>query len=253
MRGFDWEAFRSHARRGSVDEIIHMVKQYPTHESRDRGSWKVSILGYMLDINISEEDMHRCCSALLRIDPTLADDFTEWNEDDDAYESTVLMDLVESRVSNETFALVAAHVPKAHFLLQNEQTGTCCSRIVHDYIRCCIDVSRALFRLKTVIHYGADPAQVYYGGDDNLLVKDVLRCHYQGRDEVADLLLENGAPFVGEITSYPLIQKRHHCKRACRALMYALSKRKDIVQKDVVRFLLVPMVWETRLNEAWLL
>lgn len=100
-----------------------------------------------------------------------------------------------------------------------------------------------LQRAKLLVKYGASVNPPC--AQNQLLLGSVL---LTPREELADYLIEQGSSTQG--LRHPIIEKRNNCYGAKRALGVVLL-RKKIVAKDIIQYLLMPMVWSTRLNPKW--
>lgn len=171
----------------------------------------------------------------------------------DAYPVVALHPNVLSRLmndlltENETFGFILQHIPKEQFhnkhwpLVHRLVDFFDCDYIPFEYFR---------YRLDALIKYGADVnAPLVSARSLQFPIQRAFNCEKHS-ERVADLLLKHGAHDQGIL--HPFFDKRNRCTGARIALgVCLLLKHRTWLQKDVIRSIILPMVWDTRFDDAW--
>lgn len=185
---------------------------------------------------LTKGGMHAMIVALVREFPhLLSDTVTRRRTDGTKVVHTVLQSMLRcSNIDDDTFAWLLNRVPQEHINLCPVNSPL--YRVISVFARhwpCSCYV-----RVRLLLQRGA-----------NIHKDDFKYALVEGNEEVADLLLEHGAPINGVM--HPLLDKRNHCEGARKTLLHILLKRKRGVQKDLLRYMIGPMVWATRLRGEW--
>lgn len=168
-------------------------------------------------------------------DPAQCNRLYHFRDNHASYKATWVQLLLWSRPSLELFEMVVSHTSTAVLCAPDDWQSTVLRQIVASGYDACY--------VRVLLHYGADPT--------TLDAQSRLPIDYARSESVADALLSYGSGAGSGVIGKRVHRKRYACTKARFALGVCLLKKCMWVQKDVIRSIILPQVYEMRLDNAW--